>query len=63
MPATKRAGDDDSDSLVTKLPRCNSDADTPGTGKKKVPGSTRTGQACDRCKVNATRASVPHAKG
>ncbi|KAG8627098.1 hypothetical protein KVT40_004581 [Elsinoe batatas] len=55
MPSTKRPSDaHDITSPVTKLQRTEG-ADFSGAIKKKLSGASRTGQACDRCKVRKIR--------
>lgn len=74
MPSsTKRPcegdGSGDNDSALNtpqpKIARTDAGAHAQGNGdfsgsvKKKIAGSTRTGQACDRCKVWATQRDLP----
>lgn len=66
MPSLKRPGDSgasdsispsglaDSDAHLAKIQRSES-ADFSGAVKKKLSGASRTGQACDRCKVRKIR--------
>ncbi|TKX23265.1 transcriptional activator-like protein 7 [Elsinoe australis] len=55
MPSTKRLSDaHDGTPPATKVQRTES-ADFSGAVKKKLSGASRTGQACDRCKVRKIR--------
>lgn len=52
MPSTKRAGDASGETPNSaKTIRPDDNGDFSGPSKKKAAGSTRTGQARDRCKV------------
>ena len=53
MPSLKRAGEDVEGSPYesNKYPRLDEHVDFHGVNRKKLAASSRTGQACDRCKV------------
>ena len=50
MPA-KRLSEASSDGTPNKLARTDNGGDFSGSVRKKLTGTSRTGQACDRCKV------------
>ncbi|TAQ91549.1 hypothetical protein B7494_g27 [Chlorociboria aeruginascens] len=55
MPPQKRSGSDEMNSTPNKQPKAEHPEEFSNAVKKKLQSSSRTGQACDRCKIRKIR--------